>query len=212
MKVLFFFLMVSTMLAQRNTPRQVGSGAPLPPCSTETPTLTVRILSPLSSSTSNVGDVFTTTVELPEQLKSAVVEGRVIAVHRAEKGFDKTKATLQMEFASMVIAGRSCGLTAQLTDVTNSKGVANVDEEGQAVARNSNKKRVLATAGGILGGAVIGVLKGGATGAAVGGIAGGAAAFVLSSELSSTSSNIEFKPGSLFTLRLSDPKHPQPSR
>ncbi len=167
-------------------------------------TFTVRLLSPISTKTANVGDTFTAVVLSPEGFASGIVEGRVANLKRPHKGFGDGKSEVQLEFDTLSWSGRTERISAELRDVTNSLGVKNVDDEGRVIAHSSNKKRMAGAAGGAGVGALIGVMHGGLEGGIVGAATGGLAGYFITAKLTSTSSDIEFRPGSVFTLQVSD--------
>ena len=98
----------------------------------------------------------------------------------------------------MPVRGDAIPIVADLIDIQNSKGVANVDEEGRAIGKSSRKKDIARTAvlSGI--GAVIGSGAGGASGAAKGAAIG--AAIGLTIAFSTRGEDIRLNPGS--TLHL----------
>jgi len=107
-------------------------------------------------------------------------------------------------FDSLSFGGRTLSVAAVLEDVSNSKGVKNVDEEGRVIGKTSNKKRVGSVIGGALTGALIGAMSAGGVGAAVGAGAGAGAGLAVGLTMTTTGSQIEFRPGSIFTLKISD--------
>jgi len=166
--------------------------------------LVAKLLSPISTKTSNEGDMFTAIVEEPTQYQGAVLEGKVTKLKRPKKGTGKGKAELAFEFDTITFNSTSAPVTVDLKEVQNSKGVKAVDEEGRVIGKTSNKKRVFAAlAGGALG-AGIGALAGGAQGAAKGGAIGLAAGLALGLTMTTAGSDLEFLPGSHFTLDVSD--------
>jgi hypothetical protein len=163
-----------------------------------------KLLSPISTKTSNQGDMFTAIVEDPAQYQGAVLEGRITKLKKPKKGVGKGKAEIAFEFDTITFNSKSTPVTVDLEEVQNSKGVKAVDEEGRAIGKTSNKKRALATlAGGALG-AGIGALAGGAQGAAKGGAIGLAAGLALGLTMTTAGSDLEFLPGSHLTLDVSD--------
>ena len=166
--------------------------------------LVAKLLSPISTKTSNEGDMFTAIVEEPTQYQGAVLEGKVTKLKRPKKGTGKGKAELAFEFDTITFNSTSAPVTVDLKEVQNSKGVKAVDEEGRVIGKTSNKKRAFAAlAGGALG-AGIGALAGGAQGAAKGGAIGLAAGLALGLTMTTAGSDLEFLPGSHFTLDVSD--------
>jgi hypothetical protein len=166
--------------------------------------LVAKLLSPISTKTSNEGDMFTAIVEEPTQYQGAVLEGKVTKLKRPKKGTGKGKAEIAFEFDTITFNSTSAPVTVDLKEVQNSKGVKAVDEEGRVIGKTSNKKRAFAAlAGGALG-ASIGALAGGAQGAAKGGAIGLAAGLALGLTMTTAGSDLEFLPGSHFTLDVSD--------
>ncbi|HLK63019.1 MAG TPA: hypothetical protein VKU19_06245 [Bryobacteraceae bacterium] len=167
-------------------------------------TFVVKLMSPISTNTSNPGDTFAALVESPSEYHGAVFVGKITKLKKPKKGVGKGKAEIAFQFDALTANGNTHPVIADLKDVTNSKGVKSVDEEGQIIGKTSNKKRVGAAAGGAGLGVLIGALGGGAQGAAVGGAAGLAAGIAIGLTMTTTGSQLEFLPGSHFTLDVSD--------
>ena len=164
----------------------------------------VKLLSPLSTKTAVEGDVFTASVEEPKQFLGAVMEGRITKLKKPEKGVGKGKAEIQFQFETITFNGQTVAVKAELKDVKNSQGQSKVDEEGHVIGVSSNKKRLLSAVLGAGTGALLGAAAGGGRGAAIGAAAGAAAGLVVGLKMTTAASDIEFKPGSLFTLSVSD--------
>ncbi len=163
-----------------------------------------KLLSPISTKTSSEGDMFTAIVEEPSQYQGAILEGKITKLKKPKKGTGKGKAEIAFEFDTITFNSKSAPVTVDLKEVQNSQGVKAVDEEGHVIGKTSNKKRALAAlAGGALG-AGIGALAGGAQGAAKGGAIGLAAGLALGLTMTTAGSDLEFLPGSHFTLDVSD--------
>jgi hypothetical protein len=167
-------------------------------------TIVAKLLSPISTRTSQQGDAFTAMVESPSEWQGAMLEGKITKLKQPKKGVGKGKAEIAFEFDTITYQTRTAPVTVDLKDVTNSKGVKAVDEEGRVVGKTSNKKRVAAGILGGLAGAGIGALAGGAQGAAQGGAIGLAAGLALALTMTTAGSDLEFLPGSHFTLDVSD--------
>jgi hypothetical protein len=166
--------------------------------------IVAKLLSPISTKTSSEGDMFTATVEEPSQYQGAVLEGKITKLKKPSKGTGKGKPSIAFEFNTITFNSVTSPVTVDLREVQNSKGVKAVDEEGRAIGKTSNTKRALATlAGGALG-AGLGALAGGAQGAAKGGAIGLAAGLALGLTMTTVGSDLEFMPGSHFTLDVSD--------
>jgi hypothetical protein len=170
-------------------------------------TFVVKLTAPISTNTSSPGDTFAALVEAPSEYQGAVFVGRITKLKKPKKGVGKGKAEISFQFEALTARGNTYPVTADLTDVANSKGVRSVDEEGQVVGRTSNKKRVGAAAAGAGLGVLIGALAGGAKGAATGGAVGLAAGIAVGLKMTTTGSQLEFLPGSHFTLDVSDRAH-----
>lgn len=167
-------------------------------------TFVVRLLSPLSTKTARQGDAFTAAIEEPAQFQGGMMEGHITKMHRPQKGVGKGKAEMQFQFERLIYNNRASVVKADLKQVQNSQGARKVDEEGRVIGMTSNKKRLLSTV--LLGsaGVAIGAAAGGASGAAAGGAAGVAAGLLIGLKLTTTGADIEFRPGSTFTLSVSD--------
>jgi hypothetical protein len=168
--------------------------------------IVVKLLSPISTKTSKAGDMFTAQVEEPANYAGAIMEGKILKVVAPKRGVGKEKSSLLFEWDTITVNQNTAAVLADLKEVSNSKGVKSVDEEGRAVGATSNKKRIAAAIGGTVLGGVLGGLAGGAKGAAAGSAAGLAAGLAIGLTMTSTSGNIEFLPGSHFTLEVSDRK------
>jgi hypothetical protein len=164
----------------------------------------VKLLSPLSTKNAQENYTFTASVQEPAQYQGAIMEGRVTKVKKPRKGTGKGSAELQFHFETLTFNGLTEKIEADLTDVKNSTGIKGVDDEGHAIGRTSKKKRVAATAGGAALGALIGGLRGGGAGAAIGAAAGAAAGLAIGLKMTTAASDIDFMPGSLLTLSVSD--------
>lgn len=187
-----------------------------PPAQTETEgvalehaTFTVRLLSPISTNTSSEGDMFTAVVEEPAEYRAAIFEGRITKLKKSKKGLGKGKAEIAFQFDAITFNGKTTLVDADLTEVANSKGVKSVDEEGQVIGKTSNKKRIIASAVGAGAGAVVGGILGGGKGAALGSMIGLGAGTAVGLTMTTTGANLEFLPGSTFTLDVSDPARPK---
>jgi hypothetical protein len=132
------------------------------------------------------------------------MEGRITRIKKTEKGTGKGKAELQFQFETLTFNRQTASIKAELTGLKNSQGKETVDDEGHVIGVTSNKKRL---AGAILGsalGAAVGTAAGGGRGAAVGAAAGLGLGLAIAMKMTTAASEIEFKPGSVFTLTVSD--------
>lgn len=164
----------------------------------------VALLSKISTETSKKDDKFTARVSAPAEYEGAIMEGRIT---QATKAGRKEPATILFAFETLEMTdngpymGAVYKIQADFTEVANSKGVAGVDEEGQVIA-NKNTNRGKAAAAGAVGGALLGGLTGGWKGAAAGTAIGAVAGWATAVTMTSKSQNMEFLPGSKFTLNV----------
>lgn len=194
-------LMVNSLSIQQTSPSEAGQP---PRCGLKDIPIQAKLLSPLGTMTASPGDAFTMSIESPESYRNGAIEGTVKTLVKAERGFGKGKPKIELEFDRLTYGNRTCRITGELAEVTNSKGVAKVDDEGRVIGHTSNKKRIGGVLGGMLVGALAGAAAGGGTGAAVGAVAGGVAGFALVSTMTTTGTDIQFQPGAIFTLHISD--------
>jgi hypothetical protein len=169
--------------------------------------LVVKLVSPITTKTNKVGDAFTATVE-DARFPGAIIEGRITKLVKPEAGVGKEKPQVEFQFDKFTFNNQTAKVLTDVKGVSNSKGVKNVDEEGVAVGYTSNAKRIL---GGALGsgvGALIGSRIAGGVGAAAGAAVGGAAGLAIAVTMTTTGKDIDFQPGSQFTLEVSDGKKP----
>lgn len=196
--------LLSMLLLHATSPRliEVASGQqPAPRLGLNDVVMTVSLVSPISTKTSKEGDQIVARVLTPEPYQAAVLEGKVQKIKKAKKG---DKAEVLFSFRSLTWSGVTYPIRAELTDVTNSKGVQNVDEEGRAIGKSSNKRRILATLIGAGVGAAAGAAVAGARGAAVGAGTGAIAGLLIGIKFTARGPDMEFAPGSQFTLKVSD--------
>jgi hypothetical protein len=189
---------VATLCAQNGPAPAAG------PFGLQHATFVAKLLSPISTKTSNEGDGFTVLVEEPAAYQGAVLEGKISRLNKPKKGVGKGQAEVSFEFNTLTFQSKSGPVTVDLQDVANSQGVKSVDEEGHVIGKTSNRKRGLAAlAGGALG-AGIGAATGGASGAAKGGVIGAAAGLALALTMTTAASDLDFQPGAHFILDVSD--------
>jgi len=166
----------------------------------------VNLTSPISTKDSKPGDTFTAKVLEPAEFEGCVVEGHIRKVEPAQNA-EAPKSRISFDFDTLTVGGANGAtykIQAELEDVVNSKGVAKVDEEGQAIGRGNTAKRMLFGAGGAGLGSLAGGMLGGGLGSLAGGMVGGAAGYVVSLDVTASSHNIEFYPGTHFTLSVTN--------
>ena len=156
----------------------------------------VQLNSPLSTATSHKGDVFTARVLSPEAFRGDTVQGRITDVKSGNKLHGE--AVLNFTFDSLLHGGTTVPISSAVTSLSNSKGQANVDEEGRVVRKSSNVGKALAGTGA---GALVGGLLHGAKGAAIGAGVGAAASLMLI-EVAAQGPRIDFGAGSEIGLSV----------
>jgi len=137
----------------------------------------------------------------PEAYQDAHIEGKIQDTKPAKKS---NKAEISFAFTTLIKGEKRYPIEADLAEVSNSKGVKNVDEEGRVIGKSSMKKKLAGTAAGAGIGAAIGALAGGGKGAGIGAAAGAGAGLLLTIGFTTSGSDIEFLPGSVFTMTVSD--------
>jgi len=158
--------------------------------------LTVKLLGPLSTKTNKVGDKISAQVVDPSAFNGDIVGGEVKQVRNGGKIHGKS--VLNFTFETLYHHGQTIPIESTLLSVANSRGQANVDEEGQVIKKkNSLGKVALGTALG----AWLGALLGGGRGAAIGAGAGLAGSLILV-EMGTKGPSIDFAPGSEFVLTV----------
>jgi hypothetical protein len=80
--------------------------------------------------------------------------------------------------------------------------VAKVDEEGQVIGQGNAGKRAMMGLGGAGLGSLAGGMLGGGLGSLIGGAVGGAAGYIVALDMTASSHNIEFFPGTHFTVEV----------
>jgi hypothetical protein len=158
----------------------------------------VKLTAPLSTETNKKGDKITAMVASPAEWQGAVMEG-VVKESKSGNKFKGT-STLLITFQTLVPKeGAPIDVSSDVKGFTNSKGKANVDEEGQVIEKKNNLGKVAAMSGA---GALIGALAGGGKGAAIGaGVGAGAA--IIAVQLGAKAPNIRFDPGAEIILSVS---------
>ena len=161
----------------------------------------VKLLAALSTETNRKGDKITAQVLAPEQFAGAMMEGEV--KESKSGGKINGRSVLNFTFQNVVTKdGASIPVASEVKSLVNSKGKANVDEEGRVVEKKSSVGKVAAVTGA---GALIGAIAGGAKGAAIGAGAGAAASLILI-QVATKGANVTFAPGSEVFLSVRERK------
>lgn len=165
-------------------------------------TYVVSLLAPIGTRMSKEGDTFTAKVIQPAELQDAIIEGKVTKVEPAKKGL-APKSTMLFGFSTITMAdNKTYKIHANLKQVTNSKGVGKVDDEGQVIGYGNGLKKALGASGGAGVGALAGGLLGGWSGALIGGAVGGAGGYFITLEVTTNGENVDLYAGTHFTLEL----------
>lgn len=165
-------------------------------------TFVVNLTSPISTKDSKPGDTFTAMVIEPAEFQGSVVEGHIRKVEPAQN-MEAPKAHISFAFETLTLSDNTTyKIEADLKSVVNSQGKPKVDEEGQVIGKGNGAKRALFGAGGAGLGSFAGGMLGGGIGSLAGGVAGGFAGYAISLDVTASSHNIEFYPGTHFTLQV----------
>jgi hypothetical protein len=156
----------------------------------------VKLLAPLSTETAKKGDKITAQIVSPAEFANGMMEGEV--KESKSGGKISGKSVLNFTFQNVVMGDKSIPVSSEVKQLVNSKGKANVDEEGRVVEKKSNVGKMAAATGV---GALIGGIAGGAKGAGIG-AGGGAAASLVLIQVAAKGANISFAPGSEVVLSV----------
>lgn len=156
----------------------------------------VQLITPLSSSTNHKGDPVSARVLRPENLQGDMVMGHITEAKSGNKIHGKS--ILNFTFDSLQHGGTSIPISSTITSVSNSKGQANVDEEGRVIRTGGNVGKAAAGTGF---GALVGGLAGGAKGAGIGAGIGAAASLILI-EVAAEGPKIELAQGAQMDLSV----------
>jgi hypothetical protein len=177
------------------------SGDPKPP-KIEKQTFTVSLTNGLGTATSKEKDQVTATVLEPQEYLGWDMIGEIGKLKPAKRG-GHGAAELEFHMDKLVKETTIIPVQADLIGMTNSKGVKDVDEEGNVIGRTSGKKKAGgAILGGVLG-AGVGYATGGAAGAGVGAAAGALGGYFLVKMTTKSGDDIRFEKGSHLTLQVS---------
>lgn len=158
--------------------------------------LTVELTTPLSTSSNHKGDPVTASVIDPPAFTGDRLQGRVTEARQGNKLHGD--AVLNFSFETLQHGGQNIPVEASITSISNSKGQADVDEEGRVLRHSSNLGKLVAGTGA---GALIGGLTHGWKGAAIGSAAGAAASVVLI-EVAAEGPKVELAAGSRIGLSV----------
>jgi hypothetical protein len=137
----------------------------------------------------------------PPGFRNGIMEGEIKESKSGRK--ISGKSVLNFTFQNIVIGDRAIPVSSEIKSFYNSKGQANVDEEGRIVEKKSNVAKLAAITGA---GAIIGAIAGGGKGAAIGAGAGAAAGLVLI-QVGAKGANVKFDAGSEILLSVRERRH-----
>jgi OmpA-OmpF porin, OOP family len=162
--------------------------------------LQVELMNRVGTETSRKGDLVSARVVSPASLQGDVVEGKITESTPGSK--NGGQSVLDIDFDMLRHGGTVIPINSKIKSMINSKGNANVDEEGRVIGRagNSNKPSGLGGLGRTLGG--LAGNKGSRVGNAVDTVAG------VAIKLSADAPNLRFDPGSKFVLGASSRSGP----
>src|SRR5579885_553312 len=157
---------------------------------------TVELATPLSTSSNHKGDPVTARVIDPPVFAGDTLQGHVTESRQGNKLHGD--AVLNFSFDTLQHGGQTIPVEASITSISNSKGQADVDEEGRVLRHSSNLGKLAAGTGA---GALIGGLSHGWKGAAIGSGAAAAASVVLI-EVAAQGPKVELAAGSRVGLSV----------
>ncbi len=157
---------------------------------------TVRLTSALSTTTNHKGDPIYGQVIAPPQFAGDTVSGHITELKQGNKL--KGEAVLNFNFDTLQHGGTGAPIASSVTSIMNSKGQADVDEEGRVIKKSNNLGKAAAGTGL---GAAIGGIAGGWKGAGIGAAAGAVGSIVLI-EVVASGPKVEFAPGAQFGLSV----------
>ena len=163
----------------------------------------VRLLTPISTAGNHKGDPVRAVVFQPAKFEGDMLEGHITELKEGNKIHGES--VLNFNFDQLQHGGHGVPISSSITSITNSKGQANVDEEGRVVRKSSNVGKAAAGTGA---GALIGGLAHGWKGAAIGAGVGAAASLVLI-EVAAQGPKVEFAAGSRMDLSVKSAGRPE---
>ena len=135
----------------------------------------VEMLADINTENSREGDSFLARIVAPEEIKGAIIEGRVAKIKRP--GRVTGNAELQLSFSRIVVnEARWANFNAVVIEALPLKGnnIKAIDEEGTVTGKSSLKSDAVKVGAATGTGAAVGAIAGGPVGAAIGAAVGGA--------------------------------------
>lgn len=157
--------------------------------------LQIELMNQIGTDTSRKGDMISGRVLSPAPLQGDIVEGKITESKSGAKLGGQS--AFSFSFDTLRHNGAAIAITSQFKSATNSKGKANVDEEGRMVRRGTGNVAKAGAGTGV--GALVGGLAGGGKGAAIGAAVGAVASIALI-QIAADGPNIRFDPGSRLVI------------
>jgi hypothetical protein len=151
--------------------------------------LQVELLNRVGTDTCRKGDLVTAKIVSPTGFVGSTVEGKVTQCAQSRGG-----SALDIDFDILRQANAVTPINARITNIYNSKGQANVDEDGRSIRQSAPKPS--SGTGGL--GRTLGGLAGG-RGAQIGGAVDRTATVM--ARMSTDAPSLRFDPGARFVLR-----------
>jgi hypothetical protein len=196
--LLVVFLLVSSGVVQAR-----DDAEPVVPAKTK---MSLQLLSPISTATSQKGDKFSCKVLTPAEYAGVIVEGHVRSVKRSGKADKESK--IDLAFDRIIMADGSTATfsatVVEVFEVANAGDQGRADNEGTVRSKSKTVKTSIkrAAAGALIGALVGGAIAGG-QGAAVGAAIG--ASVGVTTTLASKGADLEFNTGTEFTVETNGP-------
>src|ERR1051326_6823285 len=168
--------------------------------------MSLQLLSPISTATSQKGDKFSCKVLTPAEYAGVIVEGHVRSVKRSGKADKESKIDLAFDRITMA-DGSTATFSAtviEVFEVANAGDQGRADNEGTVRSKSKTvKTSIKRGATGALIGALVGGAIAGGQGAAVGAAIG--ASVGVTTTLASKGADLEFNTGTEFTVETNGP-------
>ena len=196
-------LPVVLLLMSSDVVQAMHDGEPVIPAKTK---MSLQLLSPIGTETSQKGDKFSCKVLTPAEYAGVIVEGHVRSVKRSGKADKESKIDLAFDRITMA-DGSTATFSAtviEVFDVVNAGAQGRADNEGTVRSKSKTVKTSIKRAAA---GALIGALVGGAIAGGQGAVVGAAigATVGVTTTLASKGADLEFITGTEFTVETNGP-------
>jgi outer membrane lipoprotein SlyB len=196
-------LLVVFLLISSGAVPAMDDAAPVIPAKTK---MSLQLLSPISTATSQKGDKFSCKVLTPAEYAGVIVEGHVRSVKRSGKADKESKIDLAFDRITMADGSTATfnATVVEVFEVANAGDQGRADNEGTVRSKSKTvKTSIKRAAAGALIGAVVGGAIAGGQGAAVGAAVG--ASVGVTTTLASKGADLEFTSGTEFTVETNGP-------